>query len=210
MRFLGRDTLETYGELISEEQDPEARSRLLRSRDVSPGEGLWILEIQDRLYQFLVNACRGILHDTDLTIAAISNVSEAPEPTVPTANRKGDALASSLMTLRYESTYCVPSKINLSRLQDIVAAKLAVVEDTIWALREDPAFFIDMLDEWYCHRSELTPDIYGNQHPCLVKESHRAAFTARIVGAILSYYLPALGQYIVPPGSFNQSIATFC
>lgn len=68
MRFLGRDSAETYGELVSWEQDPKAHKRLIQWRDVSPGQGLWILEIQDRLYQFLVDACRQILHDTDLTI----------------------------------------------------------------------------------------------------------------------------------------------
>lgn len=193
MRFLGRDTPETYGELVSWDEDPQGCSRLHRWRDVSPGEGLWILEIQDRLYQFLIDACRAILHDTDLTPATIAALPEVPEPALPTANSKGDALAGSLMTLRYESTYHVPSKFNLSRLQDIIASKLAAVEDTIWALREDPAFFITMLDEWYCHRAEMTLDTDGKQHPCLVKDSHREALTARLVGAFLSYYLPALG-----------------
>lgn len=196
MRFLDRDSPETYGELVSMDKDPKARDRLLRWRDVSPGEGLWILEIQDRIYQFLVDACRSILHDTDLTTDKLLSTPEEPAPTLVTANNKGDAAASSFSTLRYEATYHVPSKFNISRLQDLIAAKVADVEDTILALREDPGFFTVTLHGWYEHRSELLLDMNGDQHPILSSGSAmRDAFLGRVVGSLIAYYLPALGQY---------------
>lgn len=194
MRFLGRDSAETYGELVSWDQDSKARKCLLRWRDVSPGEGLWILEIQDRVYQFLLDVCRQILHDTDLAIATLLARPEEPEPVVITANKLGDGLATSLITLRYEAAYNVPSKLNIGRLQDLIAAKLAEVEDTIWALREDPALFIATLDERYTHRSEQMLDTDGEKHPVLNSgPGPRAAFEGRVVGSVMGYYLPALG-----------------
>lgn len=194
MRFLDSSTPATYGELISLDKDQKARTRLLRWRDVSPGEGLWILEIQDRIYQFLIDACRGILHDTDLTIAKLLSTPEEPEPIIVTSSYKGDAVATSLVTLRYEATYHVPSQLNIGRLQDLINAKTAEVEETVLALREDPAFFMATLHGWYEHRSELLPDIHGDQHPILSSgAAQREAFVGRVVGSLLAYYLPGLG-----------------
>lgn len=98
MRFLGRDTPDTYSELISWDNEPSARSRLSHYRNVSPGEGLFIPEAQGRLYRFLIDASKGILHDIDLTFATIAVSPEAPEPPIPMMN-KGEALSGSLNTL---------------------------------------------------------------------------------------------------------------
>ncbi|KAI0853515.1 hypothetical protein F5Y00DRAFT_224860 [Daldinia vernicosa] len=186
MKFTGRDGPDTYGELVSWEDDPDARQRLQRRRDVSPGEGLWILEIQDRLYRFLLDACKIILHDLDLEDRQ-SRVE--PKPPVSIAKYKGD-VATSLIFSQYESIYLVPAKFDIGRLQNLVGAKLSQVEDTLWALREDPGFFASSLLELYHHRPEHILDVNGNIYPSVATEEGREEVLVSTVRSMLSYYLP--------------------
>ncbi|KAI1655314.1 hypothetical protein F4813DRAFT_367500 [Daldinia decipiens] len=188
MRFMGRDSPDTYGELVSWEDDPDAHQQLQRRRDVSPGEGLWILEIQDRLYRFLLDTCKIILHDTDLEDKQ-SQVE--PKPRVSIAKYKGD-VATSLIFSQYESIYHVPAKLDMRRLQSLIGAKLSQVEDTLWALREDPGFFASSLLELYQHRPEHILDVNGNIYPSVATEDGREEVLISTVRSMLSYYLPVV------------------
>ncbi|KAI2782676.1 hypothetical protein F4815DRAFT_462261 [Daldinia loculata] len=188
MRFTGRDSPDTYGELVSWEDDPDARQQLHRRRDVSPGEGLWILEIQDRLYQFLLDTCKIILHDLDLE----DKQSQAePKPPVSIAKYKGD-IATSLIFSQYESIYHVPAKFDIRRLQRLIGAKLSQVEDTLWALREDPEFFVSSLLGLYQHRPEHILDVNGNIYPSVATEDGCEEVLVYTVRSMLSYYVPVV------------------
>lgn len=63
MMFTGRHKPETYGELIAWDDHPDAFDWLQSLRGHHPGEGILVLQIQDRLYKFLVDCCKSILHD---------------------------------------------------------------------------------------------------------------------------------------------------
>ncbi|KAI1804277.1 hypothetical protein F4811DRAFT_521444 [Daldinia bambusicola] len=186
MRFLGRDNPDNYGELVSWEDDPDAHNRLHRRRDVSPGEGLWILEIQDRLYKFLLEACKIILHDFDL-----EDKQSQSEPKLPVSidKYKGD-IATSLLFSQYKSIYHIPEKFDIKRLQSIVGARLSQMEDTLWALREDPGFFARSLLELYSHRPEHMLDVNGNIYPSVATEDGREEVLVSTVRSMLSYYVP--------------------
>ncbi|KAI1464406.1 uncharacterized protein F4812DRAFT_443319 [Daldinia caldariorum] len=186
MRFLGKDSPGSYGELVSWEDDPDAHHRLLRCRDVSPGEGLWILEIQDRLYKFLLETCKAILHDFEL-----QDKQGRPEPKPPISidKYKGD-IATSRLFSRYKSIYHVPEEFDIKRLQSIVSAKLSQAEDTLWALREDPGFFAHSLLELYSHRPEHMLDVNGNVYPSVATEHGREEVLISTVRSMLSYYVP--------------------
>lgn len=124
MVFTGQESPEVYGQLVSLEEDPTAYHRLHLGRDTSPGEGLWILEIQRRLYRFLVNICHDIVHDqqvedNDRLLAQ----PVAPEPALPTANAHAQDIGTSLMITRYESAYHIPAKLDIRRLQNLVESK---------------------------------------------------------------------------------------
>ncbi|KAF3069857.1 hypothetical protein GL218_07820 [Daldinia childiae] len=188
MRFTGRDSPGTYGELVSWEDDPDARQRLHRRRDVSPGEGLWILEIQDRLYQFLLDTCMMILHDLD---PEDKQSQVEPKPPVSITKYKGD-VATSLLFSQYESIYHVPANFDIKRLQSLIGAKLSQVEDTIWALREDPGFFVSSLLELYQHRPEHILDVNGDIYPSVATEDGREEVLASTVRSMLSYYVPVI------------------
>lgn len=141
MVFTGQESPTDYGRLVSWADDPSAYNRMFMGRDLSPGEGLVVLEIQHRLYRFLVNICQTILYDHQVEdhIHLLAQP-VAPEPSLPTANSLQQDMSTSLMITRYETAYHLPAKMDVRRLQLLVESKLAEAEDTLWALREDPNF----------------------------------------------------------------------
>ncbi|XXH06128.1 hypothetical protein Hte_012573 [Hypoxylon texense] len=165
MKFSGRDTPDSYAKLVSweddEDENPERRRRL--HQDFHPVPGLWVLEIQARVYQFLVDMCKLILHDLPTDTNSLRTLATEPEPPLPTANAEGDAGATSLMVSSYEATYHLPARIDIRRLQDLVEAKFAESEDVLMALCEDPGFFIYKALEMYEHRPEHLLDSDGER-----------------------------------------------
>lgn len=196
MRFTCCDNPESYGKLVSWADDPEACRRLYRGRDTSPGEGLWILDIQDRLYKFLVATCRLILHDIPLDNAdeLLARPVEAVRP-APTANilsKHGTVTSPSFMMARLEAQYHVPANLNMRRLQSLIAAKLAETEDTLWAMREDPGTFANTVLEMYEARPELLLDRLGRPHPKIATADGRSELVADVINDLLSYTVPAV------------------
>lgn len=204
MVFSGRDCAETYGELISWAEDPRAFVRLYTGREVSPGEGLWVLEIQDRLYQFLVNACKHVLHDISVDDHdGLLALPIQPEPPLPTANRSDNGSGTSLLTTRYEAMYHIPARLDIRRMQNLVASKLAEAEDTLWALREDPGFFATALLERYQCQPEHLLDTKGKPHRLLRDEAGRSMLMSVAVNECWHYYLPAVEVW----GTLHDQIA---
>ncbi|KAF2495285.1 hypothetical protein BU16DRAFT_527155 [Lophium mytilinum] len=165
MMFTGRHSPDTYGELLSWDDHPDAFEWFQTQRGCAhPGEGLMILEIQDRLYSFLVHTCKLILHEIPEASLLDSSTPVQPEPPSVSANETG---LSSLAITAAEAPYRLPAALDLMRLESIVAAKLSAAEDHVLALREDPGYFARDLLEWKDHRQECLPDTLGRQHPLL-------------------------------------------
>ena len=146
MDFAEDDPLQ-YGRLVSWWERADAYERLVKGYDVSPGEGLWILQIQKQLYTFLVRVCEEILHDIPLDPMALINTPTKPEPPIPTTDQRHNTSTNLRMTSRYEEIYHVPAKFDYRRLQTMIAIKCSEAEDRLRSLREDPAFFATVLQE---------------------------------------------------------------
>lgn len=84
-------------------------------------KGLLVLEAQERLYEFLVCCCRGILHD--FPISEMGELATAAEPSCC----HGDTELERLM--------------NIATLLEPLQARLEVSGDNIHSLREDPLYF---------------------------------------------------------------------
>jgi hypothetical protein len=70
MMLTGRTTPKTYGELVSWDEDDSAFEYMISGKGMHPGQGLLVLEVQERVMRFLIDFCKQILHDipvTDLT-----------------------------------------------------------------------------------------------------------------------------------------------
>lgn len=166
MLLSGQMSATTYGQLVAWDDDPEAFDMMSNGRGVQPGEGLLILEIQQKKLDFLSRCAQNILHDLPLQDTSV------PKQSVPAvlvlANE--DSEWPSLTKEVLEAPYRVPDQFDFARLQSFVSAKRAEAEDHIWSLREDPSYFKDAVFEWSEHRQEKLPSINDKPHPILRRD----------------------------------------
>ncbi|KAE8443360.1 hypothetical protein EG329_001918 [Mollisiaceae sp. DMI_Dod_QoI] len=166
--FMDGETTETYGKLVSWEDDETAADLMFSERQFSPGDGLRVLELQEKVYPFLIKCCKLILHDLvesglllDDQFLAVPETVSAKEPDHATSTE----MLPSLATLSAEAPYRLPANLDLDRLRGILAARLSAAEDHLWALREDPGYFADTVMDWSEHRNDRLLDTLGNPHP---------------------------------------------
>ena len=161
MLFHGRTTPETYGEVISWDDDDDAFDLLMSNMGKCPGDGLLILEIQSKVLAFLLQCCRLILADIPAASLIGDDAPVLPDPgpvmADPTAWR-------SLAAMAEEAPYRVPARLDLQRLQAIIGAKLSAAKDHVWALREDPGYFANAVKTASTHRQEALLDVHGKNH----------------------------------------------
>ncbi|KAJ9161267.1 hypothetical protein NKR19_g2428 [Coniochaeta hoffmannii] len=85
MAFVGQRTPDTYGRLFTlDEQHLTATAR-----HIPPGTGLYIMEIQEQVYSFLVHLAQAILHDIPTDPDKLLTCPVAPEPTSLSAGTQG-------------------------------------------------------------------------------------------------------------------------
>jgi hypothetical protein len=183
--FTGRRTPQTYGELIAWEDHPDAFGWLTSKRGHHPGEGLLILEIQDRLYAFLVKFCETILHDISPEAMNHNRPPTVPEQTLVLNSAGHDGLIS-LATIAEEAPYRVPADLDLGRLESIIEAKLSAEKDHLLALREDPGYFADNVVDWKEHRQENLLDTMKRKHPIFDNRLKERVLWERAVGNMLT------------------------
>ncbi|GIJ99507.1 hypothetical protein Aspvir_001639 [Aspergillus viridinutans] len=166
MMFTGRTTPETYGELIAWDDNDDASRWLYHGKGFHPGHGLVLLEIQQRIYEFLLVCTRQILHDIP-EAALIKDFPVLPEPAI-----KDEGDWHSLAAVAADAPYRLPAQLDLASLEDIIDAKRSAAEDHLIALREDPGYFADVVNDYKEHRVEVIPDTNGNPHPTLAPHIH--------------------------------------
>lgn len=157
-----------YGELRKDEWRAivivkGADTRLANGK-INPGYGLWILEIQDRIYKFLLDIAIRILHDIPASDLTGPKFDVKPEPPLPSANSRDDGVVS-LASTNLEAIYSSPGQMDLHRLQLLVSAKASEEEDKLWALREDPGRFSEGLESFTAHDPEYVSNLLGTKHP---------------------------------------------
>lgn len=89
MLFADRHTEDTYGKLIAWADHPDAFDWMVSKYGTLPGEGLLLLEIQERLYTFLVKCCKEMLHDMSEDSWADTSLPAQPEPPSVSGNETG-------------------------------------------------------------------------------------------------------------------------
>ncbi|KAF9560858.1 hypothetical protein EC968_005975 [Mortierella alpina] len=183
MMFTGRDTPETYGELYSWDDNDKAADWLFTQRGMHPGYGLQMLEVQERVYGFLLQCCLLILHD--MTREDLMNDDSPVVPEPPALTIVEGSVVDSLDAIATMTPYRLPAHLDLARLQDIVAAKRSAMEDHIWSLREDPSYFADTILDVKEHRQEILLDTRGRLHS-LVRPSPRKRFWDRVAWTVVT------------------------
>lgn len=82
-----------------------------------------------------------------------------------------------------------PPDLDLDRNESLLAARVALAEDHVWALREDPSYFAETILEMRQHRQELIPDVKGNVHPVLKPERENTLWARIIRNIVAEAYL---------------------
>jgi hypothetical protein len=166
--FMDGGTPETYGRLVSWDDDEEAANLMYSSRQFFPGDGLRVFELQEKVYPFLVKCCELILHDLiesgtpfDERFPILPDSSPIKESRPPASTE----ILPSLATISAEAPYRLPANLDLDRLKGILAARLSAAEDNLWLLREDPGYFADTIMDWSEHRNDRLLDTRGQLHP---------------------------------------------
>ncbi|KAK6063147.1 hypothetical protein SCUP515_12673 [Seiridium cupressi] len=174
-------------ELMGWEEHEDAFDWMHSQKQFLPGEGLLILEFQDELLKFLVHCCQRILHEIPLDQMTSDAYAIQPEP-IPKRSIDTSGFAS-LAVLAKEAAYRPPANLDLEKIESLLAARAAQVEDHVWALREDPNYFTDKLLEMKEHRQEMIRDIQGDLHPTL-KPGRDGLLWARVIGSVIveSYF----------------------
>lgn len=177
MLFADRNAPKTYGQLVSWDDDDTAFDNMMNGVGMHPGHGLQALEIQERIWAFLVKSCLILLQD----ISSMTESDVQPNPGPPVTQ---DRDATSLETISFEAPYRIPAKLEFDRLKALASAERNWREDHLWSLREDPAYFAETMHEQSEHRLELLLDTSRREHPAL-KEPGRPLFWNRVIGTIV-------------------------
>lgn len=155
--FLGNSR--EYGRVLSVKEEPNALELLRTRKRYHVGNDLIILEAQERLLEFLVRLSLDLLCDIPRSAMTSDTFPILPEPHISTESEIQGFETLRLMVT--ESPYCAPAKLDLSRVDSLLAARASAAEDHLWALREDPGYFSKMLLEASEHLPEILKDFSG-------------------------------------------------
>lgn len=145
MTLNGMAQQEDYGKLVAWADHEDAFDWMHTRKQFLPGEGLLILEFQERLLEFLIDCCKSILHDIPMDQVTSDKFPIQPEP--PFKEPLDAAGFSTLSIMAKEAPYRPPAKLDLQKIESLLSARTILAEDHIWSLREDPSYFAEtMLD----------------------------------------------------------------
>ncbi|KAK2755094.1 hypothetical protein FQN54_006623 [Arachnomyces sp. PD_36] len=172
-----------YGKLMAWSEHPDAFDWMHQQKQFLPGEGLVILEAQQRVLAFLVQCCLQLLHDIPEASLTSDSYTVLPEPQLkPESEITG---FDSLGVMAAEAPYRVPAELDLSLVESLLAARTSAAEDHLWALREDPDYFSRAVLEAMEHRQEMMKDLDGKSHP-LVRRGRQEVIWGRVTSSIVS------------------------
>ncbi|KAI0592809.1 hypothetical protein F4775DRAFT_587294 [Biscogniauxia sp. FL1348] len=154
---------------FSNDQLPKSYGKLHHATELKPataapgcstGEGLLLLQIQDKIYEFLLEACKHILHDfTEEQL--FSDSSEAHGPAAGDelnfATHSQD-MADTLAVISAEAPYRAPAKPAMSVLVALFSEELAKAKEHLRQLRTHPGYFERCLVEHKTHLEKLPKD----------------------------------------------------
>ncbi|VUC36830.1 unnamed protein product [Clonostachys rosea] len=163
MILNGANTAEQYGNLLSWAEKDEYYEWYIERIQYTPSEGLFILDVQKLVMQFLVRFCYKILHDIPKDVLLTDNYPEAALAPLKEERQAGEFDSMAVMTL--EASYRLPSKLDIDQIVALLHAKMTDALDHIWQLREDPEYFFVHLQETREHRQTKVKDTNGHEHP---------------------------------------------
>jgi hypothetical protein len=155
MSLHGQRSPKSYGLLVLRDAGDKVQQQLR----MEPATGLQVLEVQERILDFLVKCCRLILHDMDLDHVDLIGTKPAP-PQIKT-----NLSVQTVTAMAEIAPYRLPQKLDMRRLAILIGARRDEAEEHVWALREDPGYFAQAMREWSEHSPFMIPDKFKKSHP---------------------------------------------
>ena len=122
--------------------------------------GLGTLEIQQRLYRFLYDCTKQILHEISEEELLSYKYPIRSEPDLAPIPNTFPSLTSAAKDAPYKSLeYC-----DFRRLERIASAARSASEDRLWLLRDDPGYFAEAVKQYEDHRQEQLSELDGDDH----------------------------------------------
>jgi hypothetical protein len=165
MYLTGKKDINSFGRIYTWDEKETACSDMFSGIGAQPGEGIVCLETQQRTLAFLLGCAREILHGLPLSGSQLMPAPEPPSLDDPSM----DMETSSISVYASGSAYRLPVQFDVDYLMRFVEAQLDACQDHVWTLREDPAYFRDLVKEASEHRTEQLPTLSGSRHPSLDK-----------------------------------------
>lgn len=174
--------VDSYGKVINWDDHEDAFDWMHTQKQFLPGEGLLVLEIQERILKFLLAFCKAVLRDIPVEALKSDTYQIQPEPHLKTEIETNGF--DSLAVMAAEAPYRLPARIDFARIDLLLEAKVSAAKDHIWALREDPDYFANRVNDIEDHRQEMLKDTKGNIHPAL-RPGRQNILGARVVGNLI-------------------------
>ncbi|KAF4989774.1 hypothetical protein FDECE_14598 [Fusarium decemcellulare] len=188
MILNGVTSVEEYGALLDWDSHEDAFDWMHTRKQFQPGEGLLVLQAQERLMGFLVECCVQVLHDIPQNTMMSDKYPVQPEPHLRTERETSGF--DSLALMAAEAPYRLPAQLDLERVESLLTAKVTATEDHLWSLREDPNYFAQQLLDIRDHRQEMIKDYYNRDHPATEKDREGVLWGRIIVNVLDEAYLP--------------------
>ncbi|XHF98391.1 hypothetical protein AWENTII_001944 [Aspergillus wentii] len=109
---------------------------------------------------------------------------DGPAQPEPPALSTAESGISSLAAVTAEAPYRPPARLDLARLERLIAAKRSASQDHLLSLREDPSYFADVVLDTKEHRKELLPDNMGRRHSS-VRPYPKKTFWDRVLRSVV-------------------------
>lgn len=161
MSFLDGHSYDQYAQLIQWSSLDEQQQSLRAGRTVHVDQGMQILLLQHQILNFLVRCTIQLVEDVFVQDPHSSLVTP-PEPPALTSNTSGQTL---LHIVAREAPYRLPAALDFTKLKELTSAQKFQSKEHVWALREDPSYFADAIEEQRNHRHELILGLAGEVHP---------------------------------------------
>ncbi|CAH0044960.1 unnamed protein product [Clonostachys solani] len=174
---------EKYGTLLAWNEHKDTFEWMKTRSQFLPGEGLLVLEAQERLMEFLVKVCKIILHDIPAESLVGGDSVIQPEPHLK-RNAEIDGFES-FAAMAAERPYRLPAEISFDQIEAILGAAESAADDHFWSMRIDPGYFADTIQAAREHRKETLKDTMGQTHPIL-KGARKDEFLSRVVGSVIA------------------------
>lgn len=168
MHLIGQKTPDTYGRITCWKGNPESAHAWVTGIGAQPGDGLIILEIQRRILRFLLKCTELLLHDL-----ALDNVGSVGSQSVTFRGLRGyfSTNEPSHLERLMEAPYETPDQFDFAHLHGLVNARRGEAEDHLWLLREDPAYFSEVLREAGENQHEIISIDQATQESALQAKS---------------------------------------